>query len=293
MRARRPEGDLASFMAHAVRQGGVDFHLHSLYSDGAQTPEELLDQALDHGLWAFSLTDHDSLEGVPLIRRALAQRPQARDLIFIPGVECSARFEDQEVHILGYFDQDQPPAMLAYLKGQARDRFRRNEAMMARLRDLGYPIRAEDLLTYGHARTMPGRVHMALWLVDRGYFDSVESAFQALLDEGRPAFVYRERRQVEEVAGVIRQSGGLAVLAHPQQYGWCQDPASPQTAEELVRRFSLFKEAGLIGIECFHGEATKEESALMAREAEALAMICTAGSDSHGRPGRHAPMFRA
>ena len=113
------------------------------------------------------------------------------------------------------------------------------------------------------------------------------------MDDGRPAFVYRERRQVEEVAGVIRQSGGLAVLAHPQQYGWCQDPASPQTAEELVRRFSLFKEAGLIGIECFHGEATKEESALMAREAEALAMICTAGSDSHGRPGRHAPMFRA
>lgn len=293
MAGARPEGDLALYLADAVRQGGVDFHLHSLYSDGAQTAEELVDQVLAHGLWAFALTDHDSMEGIPAVRRALAHRPQARDLVFIPGVECSASFEGREVHILGYFPLDRPPLIRAYLKEEARDRRRRNEAMLAKLRALGYPIQATDLLAYGQEGTLPGRVHMALWLVDHAGMASVEVAFRELLDEGRPAFVYRERRQVCDLAQVIRQSGGVAVLAHPQQYGWCQDPASEETRSALARRFAAFKEAGLQGVECYHGEASQAESSLMAGLAESSGLICTAGSDSHGRPDGHASMYRA
>lgn len=287
-----PDRDLAFFLAEAVRRGGVDFHLHSSFSDGAQSPEEILDQVLDHGLWAFSLTDHDSMAGIPVIREALGRVPEEKRPLFIPGVELSAFFEGREVHILGYFKEDQPPPILAYLEDQARDRVRRNEAMVKKLRDLGYPIQPADLLAYGHRGTMIGRVHMALWLVDQAGLPSVKEAFTRLLGEGRPAFVYRDRRPVKDLVALIRQAGGLAVLAHPQEYGWLEDSASLEGKEELKRRFGLFKEAGIGGIECFHGKATREEAGVMQDLARSLDLICTAGSDSHGREDGHAPMYR-
>lgn len=286
------EAPIARFLREATEAGAVDFHLHSSFSDGAQTPEELVAEALINGLRAFSLTDHDSMAGIPAVREALSLIPRAGRPVFVAGVECSARYLDQEVHLLGYFDEDQPVDMMAYLDKLAADRDKRNRAMIERLRELGYGISYEDLFRHGHSRTMAGRAHMALWLVEEAGFASIEEAFQELLNEGRPAFVYRERRLVPEIVQVIRQSGGVVVLAHPQQYDWYRAGLETGEAAGLLAHFKYFRQAGVGGIECFHGQATPGEARYLREIARQLDMFCTAGSDSHGRADQHAPMYR-
>ena len=281
---------LARYLHEASCGGGVDFHLHSHYSDGAQSPLDLVREVMAKRLKAFSLTDHDSMAGVPALRFALHELgAQAR---FVPGVECSARFQGQEIHLLGYFNEDQPPAMMGYLEEVVLERQERNLRMIKRLNQLGYAIRAGDLTEPGGEARIHGRVHMALWLVEHAGFPSIASAFGELLNEGRPAFVPRKRREVEEVAGVIGQAGGVAVLAHPQQYGWCGHPSDPDAGWMLNRRFAAVRDQGVRGIECFHGQATPQESHMMRAAASGLDMICTAGSDSHGRgDDQHASMY--
>lgn len=285
---------LSLFLDEASRRGGVDFHLHSCFSDGAQTAEELVRSVLENGLQAFSLTDHDNIDGVPYVRKALSRLNAKSDIRFIPGVEMSARFEGREVHILGYFTEDQPLILKRYLARQVRERQQRNEAMIKRLNELGYDVRYEDLSRYGGEKTLPGRVHMALWLVEHGAFSSITEAFQKLLGEGRPAFVYRERHSAKEVIRVITASNGVSVLAHPQEYGWCDhERLSKEDVEQtLMARFLTLKKAGIHGLECDHGGASPQERLLMRKLCEKLSLICTAGSDSHGRDDQHAPMYR-
>lgn len=287
MNGRLTDSPLAAFLSQATREGGVDFHLHSSCSDGLQSPGQLVAQAVANRLRAFALTDHDSMAGIPEARRTLKALEIPDPPVLIPGVECSARYQEREVHILGYFQEDQPVAMLDYLRDLAEERQERNLAMMAKLNDLGFPVRPEDLEEYGRQGTVYGRVHMAQWLVDRAGFSSIDQAFRQLLGQEKPAFVLRKKRQVSEVAGVIRRAGGLAVLAHPQQYGWCEAGRE----EELEGNFLAMKEAGIQGIECFHGDADQREASLMQETALAVDLICTAGSDSHGREDLHAPMF--
>lgn len=285
---------LSLFLDEASKKGGVDFHLHSCFSDGAQTVDELVNTVKENRLRAFSLTDHDNIDGIPYVREALSRLNAENEIHFIPGVEMSARFEGREVHLLGYFTEDQPPVLKRYLAHQVRERQQRNEAMIRRLNELGYDIRYEDLSHYGGEKTLPGRVHMALWLVEHGAFSSITVAFQKLLGEGRPAFVYRERHSANEVIDVIQASNGISVLAHPHEYGWCDLEHLPKEDVEqtLMARFLTLKKAGIHGIECDHGSASPQERALMRKLCEKLSLICTAGSDSHGRDDQHAPMYR-
>ncbi|NLA95487.1 MAG: PHP domain-containing protein, partial [Clostridiaceae bacterium] len=264
--------------------------LHSHYSDGAQSPRDLVLEVMANRLKAFALTDHDSMAGIPALRSALNELGAGAR--FVPGVECSARFEEQEIHILGYFTEDQPPAMLDYLKKVVLERQERNLKMIKRLNQLGYAIRAGDLAEADGEKRIHGRVHMALWLVEHAGFPSIADAFGELLNEGRPAFIPRKRRKVEEVATVIRKAGGVAVLAHPQQYGWCALPSDPDAGRLLHHRFCSIRDQGVQGIECFHGQATPQESRMIRAAASGLDMICTAGSDSHGREDQHASMYR-
>lgn len=283
------ESSLLDYLHQATCGGGVDFHLHSNYSDGSQSPRELVCQVMANRLRAFALTDHDSMAGIPAVRAALRDLgAQAR---FIAGVECSARFEEQEIHVLGYFAQDQPPAMLDFLKEAVLERQERNLRMIERLNALGYGISPRDLAGPQGEERVEGRAHMALWLVQHAGFPSMASAFEQVLNEGRPAFVPRKRRNLEDLTAVILKAGGVTVLAHPQQYGWCACPSDPQACRMLSRRFAAARDRGVQGIECFHGGASPEQSAMMRTAASGLAMICTAGSDSHGRDDLHTPMY--
>ncbi len=290
---------LATFLDSSSIQGGVDFHLHSTYSDGAKTPSEIVANVVENGLEAFALTDHDTMAGTGEIVDVLSrfhvsdQGESAKDVppIFVPGIEFSVMLDESEIHVLGYFTEHDPPGLSAYIKDQAKSRERRNHAMLAKLRSFGYDITIEDLMRFGEEHTLPGRVHMALWLVDHGHFRSVTHAFQELLGVGKPAFVPRARRTVRETCREIARAGGISVIAHPQLYGWTMNPALPSTREKLYGRIVQLVDEGLNGIECFHGKATPEEQRLLADVASELGLIRTAGSDCHGRADHHAPMY--
>jgi predicted metal-dependent phosphoesterase TrpH len=293
---------LADFLDTSSIMGGVDFHLHSTYSDGAETPFEVVATVVENGLKAFALTDHDTMAGTGEIVEALTQLGQSSQCeehgnstdnlpLFVPGIEFSVMQDDCEIHILGYFTEYDPPGLSVYIEEQAKSRERRNHAMLEKLRSLGYDIRLDDLMHYGEEHTLPGRVHMALWLVEHGFFRSVNHAFQELLGVGKPAFIPRTRRSVGETCREIARAGGLSVIAHPHLYGWTDNPELSSTREKLRERIVQLAEEGLTGIECFHGKATPEEQRLLADIASEFGMIRTAGSDCHGRTDHHAPMY--
>lgn len=279
--------DLALLLDRLTLAGGVDFHLHSTCSDGAKTPREVGRAAVDHGLYAFALTDHDTMTGVVEAKEAAGD-----DILFFPGIECSAVDCGAEVHILGYFSQLFVPEIEAYLEERRRDRLERNYRMLDKLRALGYPIDKDALVSYGgKGNASIGRVHMALWLVDHGGFKSVSDAFRALLSEGKPAYIARPRRAICEVTAVIRKAQGVAVLAHPAQYGWCRFPDHPSTRTRLRERLLRCKKAGIDGVECFHGEASDDERRLLFDVTTEIGLFRTAGSDDHGRVDTHSPMY--
>ncbi|NLB50288.1 MAG: PHP domain-containing protein [Clostridiaceae bacterium] len=282
---------LARFLHEASLSGGVDFHLHSYFSDGAQSPAQLVRQVSTNKLKAFALTDHDSMAGIPGVRDEMDRLSSPGLPRFVPGVECSAQFQGREVHVLGYFTEDNPADLQAYLQELAWEREDRNRRMLARLNQLGYAIQAADLADEADASSIKGRVHMALWLVREGGFATILDAFHQLLAEGKPAYIPRQRRSVEEVAEVFKRSGGLAVLAHPQLYGWCDDPDEGKVLSELQVHFEALRGKGIEGIECFHGQSSSRQSQLMFKVAAGLDLICTAGSDSHGRDDQHAEMY--
>jgi len=293
---------LAKFLDTSSVRGGVDFHLHSTFSDGAKTPYEIVENVIENGLKAFALTDHDTMAGIEEVvdvMRCLSlsttgennEEPFNCLPVFVPGIEFSVMQDDSEIHILGYFTEYDPPGLSAYIEDQAKSRERRNMAMLEKLRSLGYDVRLDNLLCYGDEHTLPGRVHMALWLVEHGFCRSVTHAFEELLGVGKPAFVPRTRRSIRETCREIARAGGLSVIAHPQQYGWTKNPESPSTREKLCERIAQLVEEGLNGIECFHGMATPQEQRLLADVALELGLIRTAGSDCHGRPDHHAPMY--
>ena len=280
-------GDLALLLDRLTLAGGVDLHLHSTCSDGAKTPREVGQAAVEHGLYAFALTDHDTMSGV-----SEAKESAGDDILFFPGIECSAVDCGSEIHILGYFSHLFVPEVEAYLEERRRDRRERNYRMLDKIRSLGYPITEDSLLSYGgKGNASIGRVHMALWLVDNGGFKSVSDAFRVLLSEGKPAYIARPRHSISEVTNVIKKAQGVAVLAHPVQYGWCRFPDRPSTRLRLRERLLRCKEAGIDGVECFHGEALEDERRLLFDVTTELGLIRTAGSDDHGRVDTHAPMY--
>ncbi len=302
----RNRGQLAQFLDQSSVQGGVDYHLHSTFSDGSKTPCEVVANVIENGLRAFALTDHDTMAGVGevvdvLDRMCSPDRKQNDgeldgDLndsppLFIPGVEFSVMLDDREIHVLGYFSEPNPPSIAAFMEDQAKNRDRRNKAMIEKLQSFGYDIREDDLFQYGGDGTLPGRVHVALWLVDRGAFRSVTSAFKELLGVGKPAFVKKSRLSVEEACDEIDRAGGLSVIAHPQQYGWTDNPSHSSTLTALRERLKRLMDFGISGVECFHGKASPEEQRLLAKVATELGLIRTAGSDCHGRTDHHAPMY--
>ena len=244
--------------------GGADLHLHTLFSDGTFTPEELAQKGAQFGLVAMALTDHDTVEGCP--RMALAC--QSLGIEFIPGTELTAEFDGHEVHLLGYFLDVQLPKLLAEIKKFQNVRQERIREMVARLNHLGLPLRAETVFTLANCQS-PGRPHVARALAQEGLCGSMDEAFDRFLKKGRPAWVPKYKISALDAMDLLHQAGGLAVLAHPG-LNHC-DQIIPHLAG-----------AGLDGVECFHSKQTSTQSEYYLALAQRLDLAVTGGSDCHG-----------
>jgi predicted metal-dependent phosphoesterase TrpH len=242
----------------------ADLHLHTQFSDGTFTPEELVLHAQKHGLAGIALTDHDTVEGCARAAAACA----AVQMEFITGAELTAEHNDIEVHIIGYFLDPQNPVLLERIGKFQAVRQQRIHEMCAALNRLGVPIKAEAVFALASCKS-PGRPHVARTLVQEKLIGSLDEAFDRFLKKGRPAWVPKTKMSALEAVELIHQAGGLAVMAHP----------GLNRSDDII---PALVEAGLDGIECFHTKHSTVMSERYLEIAEKFGLLVTGGSDCHG-----------
>jgi predicted metal-dependent phosphoesterase TrpH len=226
--------------------------------------------ARERGLQAIAITDHDTIEG-----NAEALDEGAKlGLEVIPGVEISAQFDLGSMHILGFFLDIEKKALKERLSLLQETRGKRNPRMAEKLRELGLEINFEEVLQASGGGQI-GRPHFAQVLLKKGYVDTVQEAFDRYLGKGAPAYVDKFRFDPKEAMGLIREAGGVPVLAHPFTL---YIPSHDQLNSLIGELFQF----GLMGIEVYYPEHTKDQISLYEELAEKHGLLVTGGSDYHG-----------
>ena len=242
----------------------ADLHLHTNFSDGTYTPEELAAEAHRHGFKAIALTDHDTMEGCGRMATACGER----GIEFIPATELTAEQDGIELHLLGYFLDCENPRLREQLAKFQSVRQKRIDDITQRLNRLGIPLKSETVFRLANCRA-PGRPHVARALVQEGFCHSLDEAFERFLKKGKPAWAPKFKMSAAEATELIHQAGGVAVLAHPGL------SRADETIPALIR-------AGIDGLECFH---TKHSTAVTEHYLELCEqhnLAVTGGSDCHG-----------
>ncbi len=245
----------------------ADMHVHTTCSDGLLSPRETTEEAARVGLRAVGIADHDTLLGMPEAQAAASRL----NIEVIPAVELSADQEHLEVHILAYYPGDALEDTLQELRAM---RLSRMHEMITRLAGLGVSVPIQRVLEIAGSAA-PGRPHLARAMEEEGHVSKSE-AFDRYLAKGRPAYVGRVRPSPGEAVTLIREAGGIPVLAHPGSH-------LDELAEPLLRR-------GLMGIEAYHPSHTEEDTARCLQLCRRMGLLVTGGSDSHG-PGTGRPQI--
>lgn len=279
---------LAAFLDQATVDGGVDFHLHSHYSDGLQSPADVVRAAWKARLRALAITDHDTLGGIAEAvteQKVLVKENEGRVVtVFVAGIEISTRFADADIHLLAYFSEKPPAEMYDFIADLQKERKIRNQKMFDQILKLGYELSIDGPDEGDDENEVWGRVHLARQLVKDGHFKSGNEAFKKLLVPGKPAYIARRHFTARECLRIINASEGIAVLAHPHEYKFC--PVSIDDEEAIQCLSGIFRELkniGLHGIEAFHGMVDPERAYLFYRLARESDLIVTQGSDNHGK----------
>jgi 3',5'-nucleoside bisphosphate phosphatase len=242
----------------------ADLHLHTKFSDGTFSPEEVVELARQRGLAALALTDHDTVEGCA---RAAAACERA-GIEFISGTELTAEHEGQEIHILGYFIDTHNPALLAGMAKFQAVRQERIRSIVGRLNQMRVPLRPEAVFNLANCRA-PGRPHVARALVQAGHCSSLDEAFERFLKRNRPAWVPKFKMSATDAIALLHRAGGAAVMAHPG-------------LTRTDRAIPGMVEAGLDGLECFHTKHSTTTTEHYLELADRYHLLVTGGSDCHG-----------
>lgn len=250
----------------------ADLHMHSVYSDGLLTPEELVEKAKSNGVEMIALTDHDVTEGCGPMRQAADKA----GLQCVTGVEISTDFASEPVHIVGLNIDPQNSALQTLLEKIRLSRVKRAERMADNFAKAGIPGAWEGVLKEVTNPSLIARPHFASWLVKKGLVRDIDEAFKKWLSSGRPGFAPRTPFSVTEAVEAVKSAGGVAVLAHPGRYkleGWQFD--------ELLKQFM---EAGGVGIEVTTGSHRPGQAEIFSDLAVRMNLWASTGSDFH-RPG--------
>jgi len=242
----------------------ADLHLHTNFSDGTFTPEELVLHAQKAGLACIAVTDHDSVEACARAATACA----AVKIEFIAGTELTAEHDDTELHLLGYFLDIHNEKLLTEIARFQVVRQSRIHEMVARINELGTPLKAESVFALANCKS-PGRPHVARAMVKEGFVRSLDEAFERFLKKGRPAWVPKSKISALEAIQLVHQAGGLAVMAHP----------GLNRTDNIIPALVA---AGMDGIECFHTKHSTTMSERYLEIADKYHLLVTGGSDCHG-----------
>lgn len=247
------------------RRGGVDLHLHTTISDGALTPEEVIEYAHKGGLAAVGITDHDVTDGIEIAVQAASKY----GLEIVPGVELSSEYGSKEVHILGYYMDCEDEEFQKKLTLFREARHERAKEMVKRLKSLGMEIdfeRVEEIAGKGSI----GKPHIAQALVEKGYASNIPEGAWRYLGSGGPVSVPKYKLKPSEAIDIILKAGGIPVLAHPA--GTKVDELIPQ----LVKN-------GLMGLEAYDAINPPSIAHYYISLAKKYGLLFTGGSDCHGK----------
>lgn len=247
----------------------VDLHIHSNHSDGRQSPRQVIDDALELGLKAVSITDHDVVSGYG----EAAQYAKDKGIEVISGIELSASKADDDIHLLGYLFRPDYDRLLETIERFRRIRFKRGKKMVTRLARLGMKLDYGDVLEAAGEAAV-GRPHLAEAMVKAGFVSSYNEAFARYLGIGGPVYVPKAKLKPAAAIKLIHEAGGVAVMAHP---------VLTNRDEMIVEMVS----AGLDGIEIFHPTHTNTIRKRYRQVAKRHGLFMTGGSDSHNRKGRY------
>jgi predicted metal-dependent phosphoesterase TrpH len=259
----------------------VDLHVHSSASDGDYSPDLLVREAIKKGISAIALTDHDTLSGL----QAAEHEAKAAGICFIPGIEINISWTGKsisgasglgpggEFHLLGLGIRSPTPAFLEAIAELSRRREARNREILNRMHELSIDASWEDVLALSGGHSV-GRPHFANLLVNRKIVKNVAQAFSRYLGVGKPLYVPKSGIDFTVAAALIRDSGGIPVLAHPMSLyvAWGRLP-------DLVEKL---KNNGLMGIEAWHPTAKAKSCRRLEKLGKALGLCITEGSDFHG-----------
>lgn len=276
-----------------------DLQSHSTHSDGALPAAEVVARAADAGVELLALSDHDTVSGVSEAIDA-GRRLGVR---VVPAVEISAiddpsaggqRGQARELHVLGYCIDHGGAALTARLSEFLADREKRTLRMRDALRELGFALEETEIEQRIAAGKPIGRPHLAQAVLSapanaerlrREDIDDVGSLIRAYLIEGKPAFRLRETPTVAQAVDAIHEAGGVAVWAHP--FWDVEDP------DDVLASIDRFKALGIDGVEAFYVTHTAEQTELLARRCEELALLTTGSADYHGPENRLFSRFLA
>ena len=254
----------------------VDLHVHSTKSDGTYTPTELVDYAIEKGLSAFALTDHDCVDGLDeaisyaeKLRAAGKNAPEV-----IPAIEVSTDFEGTEVHIVGLYINHKSDAFRKYLVDFAESRENRNRTMCRKFTENGMPMDFDELCKLSPNSAVITRAHFARYLLEHGYVKSMKEAFDRYIGNGKPFYIPREKVTPEKAIELILAADGIPVLAHPMLYAISKD--------RLDALVGQLKEAGLCAIEGIYSTYTTADERFVRELADKYHLLLSGGSDFHG-----------
>ncbi len=252
----------------------VDLHVHSNKSDGTFTPTQLVDYALQKGLAAFALTDHDTTEGLDEALSYAGDKP----IEIIPGVEFSTEYEKKDVHVVGLYIRNDSPAFSSKLQSFVDSRVQRNIKMCRNLQNAGIDITFEKLCEENPGAVIT-RAHYAAYLFNHGYVADRAEAFAKYVGDDCPYYVPREKVTPSQAVDLILQAGGVPVLAHPPLYH--------MEKEHLDSLVGKLAKDGLMGIETLYSSYNAQEERDMFRLAKKYDLLPSGGSDFHGenKPG--------
>jgi predicted metal-dependent phosphoesterase TrpH len=248
-----------------ISEKWADLHIHTVKSDGTDTVEGIFIHAQREGLQAIAITDHDTVAAYAEAR----EMEKKYGVEYVPGVELSAMYDSKEVHIVGlYVDSENKhfQEMLAYFQ---KRRAERAEKIIKKLKEQGLRIEYEELYEITENMNNAGRLHIAKLLVKKNLALSIKDAFNKFLSEGRPAYVEKAKLTVKEAVDLIREAGGISVLAHP----------SILDRDELIEGWSAI---GLDGVEAFHPDHSYEDMIRYLDIAGRYGLLVSGGSDCHG-----------
>jgi len=264
----------------------IDLHTHSSASDGSFTPGALIKEAIKQHISILALTDHDTIDG--LADAAMAARRGG--IGFIPGVELEIEWKEKtggEFHLLGLGIHTPSGGLIAAIKELARRREDRNLEIVEKMNNAGISVSYDEIKAIANdpeaqkkGTQSIGRPHFAAYLVKKKLVKNREQAFRRYIGQGKPFYTPKEGLEFERAAEAIRESGGIAVLAHPMSLfvAWGRLP-------DLIKKL---KDRGLDGLEAWHPTAKVSACKRLEELGKKLGLCITAGSDFHGegRPDR-------